>query len=1170
MSLLRGQTGQVTVTAHLSSGLTWDVTAQSSYQSDNASVAAVSPGGLVTAVSPGSATVTVSYQGLTAAVQVTVAEGCVASETGDIIVLKVPQLLVPVAYDCAAGFTVTENGIDVPVIRVEVKDGTGGWPYSEVWLYLEHPVTVGSEVIVEYWPDPDHPITPVSGGQAAVPQQTAAVNRSTVPFSIARGTIYVPASGDVVCIDLPTAVAVVDYDGPAGFTIHTGTATIPVSRVVAEGTRVRLYPVYRIPAGEPVAVSYVPVVGREITTVSGAPLVEATQPVAAANGSEAPLAFYDPVVLPDGCRVRLAVPADLGSGYYQGSMGFRVFSEGREIPVIAVELDGNKIILYLGAPLIVGSGVSVVYEPGGVAPIAGGGGTPLAGGEAPAENQSEVTVVSLTVEPSSLTLDEGSSARLTATAHYSDGSSADVTSLAEFLPADAGVARVERGLVTGLAPGATEVTVTYGGQTATVPVTVSAALEAIAVEPASVSIPAGRTQQLTVTARYSDGSTVDVTGEAFYQSDNEAVASISGAGLVTGLSQGTAAITVSYGGKTAVVPVSVGAPVVESVSVQPASVNLVAGKTQQLIVTAHYSDGSSRDVTDQASYLSGNTSVAAVSSSGLVTGESQGTTDISVSFEGRTAAVRVTVSAPVAESISVEPASVSIPAGRTQQLRVVAHYSDGSARDVTDQASYQSENSSVAAVSGTGLVKGISEGSTNVVVAYEGKTAAVPVVVGAAELESIDVEPASVSLPAGRTQQLSVTAHYSDGSTRDVTGQASYRSDNASVAAVSSSGLVTGLSQGTASVTVSFGGRSVSVPVAVGTPVAESLSVKPAEVSLPAGRTQQLSVTAHYSDGSARDVTNLASYQAGSASVATVSSAGLVKGVSQGTTTLTVSFEGRSASVPVTVTAPVLERISVSPDQLNVAAGKTGQLAVRAFYSDGSAEDVTARASYRSEDPSVAEVSGTGLVTGRAQGSTKVLVSFGGMTAVARVLVSEAVLESLSVEPASVNIPAGRTQQLTVTACYSDGTVKDVTGASSYQTSSRSVAAVSSSGEVTGVSKGSAEVTVMFGGRTASVPVTVTAPAAESLEVQPSPLRIHKSNSVRLKVLERYSDGSVLDVTGYAGFASSDPSVVRVSPTGVATGVKEGNATVRVTYKGKTCDVPAEVLPIVVIPPPGK
>ncbi|AFV11266.1 hypothetical protein Tph_c10430 [Thermacetogenium phaeum DSM 12270] len=37
-------------------------------------------------------------------------------------------------------------------------------------------------------------------------------------------------------------------------------------------------------------------------------------------------------------------------------------------------------------------------------------------------------------------------------------------------------------------------------------------------------------------------------------------------------------------------------------------------------------------------------------------------------------------------------------------------------------------------------------------------------------------------------------------------------------------------------------------------------------------------------------------------------------------------YEGKTASIPVTVTAPVLERISVSPEQMNIAAGKTGQL----------------------------------------------------------------------------------------------------------------------------------------------------------------------------------------------------------------------------------------------------
>jgi uncharacterized protein YjdB len=840
LSMVAGQAQQLTVTAHKSDGSTENVTGSATYQSSNESVTTVTDTGEVTAVSPGTATINVTYQDKTATVSVEVVELSSVLPQGDIIVLKVPQHLQPVTYDCAAGFTVTENGVNVPVVKVEVKDGTDGWPYSEVWLYLERPVTMGSDVVVEYNADPEHPIVPAGGGsggsgdpgggsgggtEVVIPTSTVVVNHSTAPFTIERSTVYVPSSGDVVYVNLPTRVNAVDYQGGAGFTIHTGSVTVPVTRVVTEGTQLRIYPEYRIPSGEPVSITYTPVEGYEITTVGGAPLVVTTNPVVVTNESSAPLAFYDPVVSSDGTTVTMTVPADLGSVTYEGNAGFRVYVNGQEIPVVKVELDGNKIILYLGAPLVAGQPVEVSYSPVGGQPIATPGNA-LPEQSAAGDNRSEVTLVGLEVEPAAVNVEEGAS------------------------------------------------------------------------------------QQLKVTARYSSGVAVDVTGLAAYESDNTSVARVSGDGLVTGVGAGTANITVTYGGQTAVVPVTVvnRAPVLESVSVVPARVDLAAGETRQLAVTAHYSDGSTRDVTSQAGYSSGDVSVATVNSSGLVTGKAQGSTTITVSYQGKTATVPVTVAAPAVESISAVPNPVTLAAGRSQQLTVTAVLSDGTKRDVTDQSGYSVDNTGIAVVSAGGLVTGKAQGSATITVSYQGKTTTVPVTVTAPVVEALTVEPGIVTLAAGGSRQLAVTARLSDGSTRDVTDESSYQVGNSTVAAVSGSGLVTGLAPGNTSITVSYAGQTVTVPVTVNAPPADltGVSVQPNPLVLYRGSSQRLKVTENYSDNSSIDVTSFAGFQSSDPSVAKVDSFGLVTGVKEGTATILVTYKGEVYPVPVTVNPVVV------------------------------------------------------------------------------------------------------------------------------------------------------------------------------------------------------------------------------------------------------------------------
>ncbi|MGI9951287.1 Ig-like domain-containing protein [Moorellaceae bacterium AZ2] len=1076
---------QLRVIATYSDGSTKDVTGVANYQVGDSSIATVNSG-LVQGLAAGSTNLTVTYQGQTATVPVTVVEpSTTVKQTGDIIVLKVPQHLQPVTYNSAADFTVTENGVDVPVIRVEVKEGTDGWPFSEVWLYLHRPVTVGSDVVVRYNPDPNYPLIPIDGDTVSIPA-TPVINQSTVPLTLERSTVVVQPGGDVVYITFPTKVKVVEYQGNAGYTVYSSGTPIQVTRVVTDGNGAYLYLEHPVPQGEAVTISYTPVQGQEITTVAGTPLSATTTPVSVENRSTFPVVIYEPpVVSEDGRTVVISVPAELQDVIYEGNAGFRVFVGDREIPVVKVEMKDNKIILYLGAPLVGGEVPTIEYVPVDGQPIETVNRTPVSGFDnLRGNNQSTLSLDSITVEPASVNLAEGATGKLTVTAHYSDGSAVDVTTLASYQVDNSLVAMVSNGgVVTGVKAGSANITVTYGGKTATVPVEVTAkasVLTGLTVTPNSVSVAKGRSQQVVVTAAYSDGSTKDVTGDVTYEVGDSSVISVSG-GLVQGLAEGNTILIVTYQGKSVQVPVTVTAPVVESLMVEPAQVSLPKGKTQQLKVTAILSDGTRADVTGEAAYNSSDTEVATVSADGKVYGTGTGSATVSITYGGKTVHVPVEVTQPVVETLSVEPSSVTLAKGKSQQLAVRAMLSDGSMIDVTSQAAYSSANTDIAVVSAGGSVSGVGEGNTTVTVSYQGKSVDVLVVVSAPTVEALTVEPQSVSLPKGKTQQFKVTATLSDGSTVDVTAQASYGVANPAVASVSADGKVIGVGEGNTMVTVSYGGRQVSVSVTVAAPVVEALDVEPAQVNIAVGKTQQLTVKAMLSDGTVQDVTAPAAYASGNSSIAVVAPGGQVTGNGTGNTTVTVSYGGKQASVPVVVTAPVM----------------------------------------------------TGL----------------------------------KVEPASVTLEIGQSQQLKVTAQYSDGSTRDVTAEASYNSSNNAVALVSAGGLVTAVKDGACTVTVNYQGRSASVPVTVKAPAVvqTGVSVSPNPVVVNKYGSVRLTVVVIYSNGSTQDVTTYAQYTSADTSIATVKPNGVVYGKRDGQTEVIVTYNGNTYRVPVKVgnIPVV-------
>ena len=188
------------------------------------------------------------------------------------------------------------------------------------------------------------------------------------------------------------------------------------------------------------------------------------------------------------------------------------------------------------------------------AALGGGGGTPT------------VPVTGVTLDQATLELLGGSMAPLVATVQPADATNKDVTWSSD----DETVATVDNaGIVTALAAGTATITVTTvdGAKTATCAVTVTAmggaavAVTGVTLDQATLELETGETATLVATVQPADATNKDVT----WSSDDETVATVDNAGIVTALAAGTATITVTTvdGAKTATCAVTVDAAVTE-------------------------------------------------------------------------------------------------------------------------------------------------------------------------------------------------------------------------------------------------------------------------------------------------------------------------------------------------------------------------------------------------------------------------------------------------------------------------------------------------------------------------------------------------------------------------------------------------------------------------------
>jgi uncharacterized protein YjdB len=243
------------------------------------------------------------------------------------------------------------------------------------------------------------------------------------------------------------------------------------------------------------------------------------------------------------------------------------------------------------------------------------------------------------------------------------------------------------------------------------------------------------------------------------------------------------------------------------------------------------------------------------------------------------------------------------------------------------------------------------------------------------QVASVSVALPSVSLVAGQTQRARATVKDANGV--PLTGRSVvWYSSSASVASVTDSGVVSAINPGTATLSAVSEGISGQAPLTVipqpPASVARVLvAITPSAVVV--GQTAHATVTLQDSIGNpltGRPVT----WNSSNTGVATVSASGDVSAIASGTAAISAASEGKTASAPLTVTAPppvAVASVSVSPPTSTLQVGATLQLS--AVTRDANNNVLTGRAiSWISNNAAVASVSASGFVTAVGAGNAQI------------------------------------------------------------------------------------------------------------------------------------------------------------------------------------------------------
>ena len=677
-----------------------------------------------------------------------------------------------------------------------------------------------------------------------------------------------------------------------------------------------------------------------------------------------------------------------------------------------------------------------------------------------------------------------------------------------------------------------------------------------------------------------DGDASDITW-----SSSSNIATVSNGTVSGGASAGTTIVTAKnkLNGKTATIRVIVGEITLSGES------NVEVGSTTLINKTIKPTEIENNKV----KWVSSNPSVATVDESGNVNALKEGSTTITaivLDFNGNTTNITATKDITVKKKIEATEEEIILSVGGTQKISTNVAENTG--------LTFTSENKSIATVDGSGVVKGISVGETKILVTYSNgvsKTINVKIIVGSIKLENTNVMvgnsaeiprtilPSALStypikwtsnnnniatvgessgivtgksagtvtitakilnksgaetgiqatctvtvisdlvinaqnmiIAKGQTAQIPYTY---GGSSSDI----SWKSSSTSIATVSGGSVTGGQTPGTitATATNSLNGKTATIKIIVG------------EITLSGDSSVEegLSILVNKTIKPTEIENNKVKWTSSDTTKATVDDAGNVKGIKAGTTTISATvldFNGNSTKIVATKTITVKKSLVVNNDKIIIPVNGTEKISTNVAGNTG--------LSFSSSNSNIATVDGSGTVTGKATGTTKITVTYESgesKEVLVTVIVGSLTLTNTTVKVGStVEIP----RAVQPSALNSYGI--------EWSSNNTTIATVgASTGLVKGIKEGTATITAKISGTSISKTCTVT--VVDDLVINDDEMVVARGNSRNINF--SYS-GDISNLTA----TSSDTFYCDVAISGnniVVTGKANGEVTVTVKNK---------------------
>ncbi len=527
---------------------------------------------------------------------------------------------------------------------------------------------------------------------------------------------------------------------------------------------------------------------------------------------------------------------------------------------------------------------------------------------------------------------------------------------------------------------------------------------------------------------------------------------------------------------------------VSSVTLNQPTAEMIVGESVQLSATVLPSNASDKTLT----WASSKQSVATVSSNGMVTALSEGSSTITVTAGDKSASCKVTVEKKVipVTSISLSKTELSLIEGDEETLAATVKPDDATDKTVK----WESSDRSIASVNNEGKVSAIKEGTASITASSGNQSASCKVTVAkrVIAVESVVFNKTEVELVEGESETLTATVKPDNATDKTVT----WSSSDPGVVSVEN-GKITAIKAGNATITAKAGEKSGNCKVTVKQkPHVESLKIKDGSFSGLINKYYPISVTITPSDAQ-YDLEWIIS----DSRVAEVQGSGLSRNIYTkdfGKAEITVKdkISGKSAAITV--------RTSVMDFEWNENTGSTyggyplvtieegEEYQLHYSCSPSSAthlfEDLSNlvfyEPTYAIEKPSIISIDPEGKVTGLKVGTVgikptgQIIKKSSGVERVyIKVKARTIAVTEVRLDKSSLTLNIGESAALTATVLPENATDKTVT----WKSSDATVVSVTNDGKVSAIKAGNATITALAGNQSTTCDITVVKPSSENI-----------------------------------------------------------------------------------------